>query len=500
MYRGPSKRVLAFIAAVSASTAAIVPLANSARGDLDRIAADGVTEVGGSAAYARMLPRTGPDGRLAASLLPPVADWASQPISNLYYVAGNSPVQGNGSPQYPFNTLTYAFSHMAPQSALLLAPATYSGTLSLGSGNTVTIIGLGPSSYISSLTVAASGSSPSTKLILAGVHVGTLTLTGGRIEVSLSHSIVARLAGSTTAATVTRTDLGAVIGVSSLTHTDVYAGYATVPNAVTLRDRGGASSLSLADGRALVDSGGTVHTVAYLSDVAAATNNGLYAEVRGLQATNTAISARIDQETAALQARDTELASRITAETSALSLQIAGVGTSWIGQLSTLSRAVTRLQDEVAGIQTIDTNTIVALEQSVAALGTAYKAADTVLRTSLNSLSSTVATLSGSLSSTIDTRATAVADARITARQPAIVSNATAAVDTKINDARTELTSQIDANYNTLSMRIADAESQLSRIGTAEDKLNTLIRQLARANNGSSFTNAYQVTLPAPYW
>lgn len=498
MYQGPSIRVLAFIAAVSASTAAIVPLANSAHGDLDRIAADGVTEVGGSAEYARMLPRTGADGRLDASLLPPVADWASAPISNLYYMAGNAAVQGNGSPQYPFKTLTYALSHMLPQSALLVAPATYSGTLSLPSGNTVAIVGLGPSSYISGLSVAVSGSSSSTCLAFVGMRVGTLSITGGKVNVKLSHSTVAQLEGNASAATITRLDLGSLVGFSTLTHTDVYAGYDTVPNANTLETADRTTRLTLSGSRALVTAGGGTHTIAYLSDVAGSTNS-IHAALHELQDADVALSAGIAAETAGRLAADVVLSNRIAAAKAALELQIVDIGTTWGEQLETLSLAMTDFQNGLQNLRNDTANDIHGLTQAVEAVRSAYIAADILLNAAIESLSGTVEALDNSLDRRIAGAAESAATAAIRDAKAGIVSNAVSTANARTSNVRTELLNKITEKNQELDTELtALVMGYAERIAAAENKINQLLSALRGAHDsiGRSLTTVYNFTVP----
>lgn len=486
--RGPSPYVLAAVAAFSASVAALSPLVPSARGDLDRIAADGVTERGGSAEYARMLPRTGPGGVLDASLLPPVADWASQPISNLYYLAGNAAVQGNGSPQYPFKELTYALSHMAPGSALLVAPATYSGVLSLPSGQAVTLVGMGPSAYVSSLAVAASGSSSATRLALVGMNVGVLSLSGGTVEVRLSHSVVGRLEGTASAATVTRTDMGSAVVLSTLTHVDSYVGYDTAPRALMLTAAGATTQLTLSGGRPVVSDGGSTHAVAYVSDVVDATND-VNGALQGLRDADAALGGRVDEEVAARKAGDAALSNRLDGVKATLGADIARIGTHWGSQLSNFSAALDAVYARLDALHTTETNDVRSLQRSIASVAAAYAAADAEIRADLATLQADVSTLDAGLNSRIDTRA----DARIDAARDDIVSTAmNRAVDASrayTDSVKANLTATIDANHGVLQTRLSTAESSLIQL---KGKINDLIVQLSKQD----FTNDYSITLP----
>jgi len=488
--RGPSPHVLAAIAALSASIAALAPLVPSAKGDLDRIAADGVTERGGSAEYARMLPRTGPDGVLDASLLPPVADWASQPISNLYYLAGNAAVQGNGSPQYPFKELTYALSHMAPGSALLLAPATYSGVLSLPAGQDVTLVGMGPSAYVSSLAVAAAGSSSATRLALVGMNVGVLSLSGGTVEVRLSHSVVGRLEGTASAATVTRTDMGSAVGLSTLTHVDSYIGYDTAPKARMLTAAGATTQLTLSGGRPVVADGGSTHTVAYTSDIVDATN-GVSGALQDLRDADTALGGRIDAEAAARAAGDAALSNRLDSVKATLDADISTIGTHWGSQLSNFSAALDGVYARLEALRAAESNDVRALQQSIANVSSSYAAADALIRSSLAALQADVDTLDAGLNSRIDTRA----NARINAARGDIISTATnRAVATSrayTDNVKANLTATINANHGALQTRISTAESSLAQL---KGKINALIYSLGV----QAFTNTYHITLPTP--
>lgn len=457
--RGPSPYALIALAGVSfvlsvavESLSLPVPAAKGERGDLDRIAADGVTEQGGSPVYARMLTRTGSDGRLSATLLPPVADWASQPIANLYYAAGNAPTQGNGSPQYPFNTLTYALSHMAADSALLLAPATYSGTLSLASGRTVTLVGFGPGAYVSSLTVTASGSSSSTCLALFGLRVGTLSLAGGTVNLRLAGSTVAQLQGTASTVTVTRMDLGSTIGVSTLAHVDAYAGYDTVPKANALTTPTAATRLTLVGGRAVVADGGATHTVAYLSDVAGATN-GTYTAIRGLQDADTALSGRIDAEAAARAAGDTANSNRLVAARAELEAQMALIGTTWGEQLSTLNTIVNSVQSGLQALRTQEASDVNALNSSISGVQTGYLAADAGLSSRIDSLDTTVGEL--------ESRFTAIADERAVLR----ANNAASAVSSELAQA---MASGDAALRNSINATAGSVTSLGTRVTTLE--------------------------------
>ena len=475
--------------------AAAAATSRHARGDLDRIAADGVTERGGSPEYARMLPRTGADGILDASLLPPVADWASQPIRRLYYASASSPVQGNGSPQYPFATLEHALTNMEANSTLLLAPGTYSGAGKLAAGTSLTLFGAGGQPYVSSLAITAQGSSSATTLDLCGLRVGTLSIAGGRVNVRLSGATVARLEGSSSAVTVTRADLGASVHVSALPHGDVYTGYDTVPKAQALVDPGSADMLTVTNGRATVSGAGQPRVVAYLSDVELSTN-GVNTALQGLADADSALSSRIDAEVSARTAADTALSNRLDSAKATLEAQISTVGTSWGGQLSTLSTALSNLRTEVQALRTTESDDIASVNSALEAVQEAYASADAAIRSDLTALQGTVSTLSSGLSSRIDDRVDATVSNTVYRARAGIVADAVSTADAHIAAARTELTRTITSNRGELLGRISDVEGRVSAV---EDAVNRLIDGLAAAYNANpgSLTNYYHITLPA---
>lgn len=490
------QRILS-VAAVAISAVAVglvaipSPATRVSAAGLDRIDAAGVTEQGGSATYARMLTRTGTNGLLSASLLPPVADWASQPVSNLYYAAGNAGVQGNGSPQYPFNSLTHALSHMAPQSALVLAPATYSGTASLAAGRTVSLVGAGPGSYVSSLSLSVSGSSSDTCLALVGLRVGTLSVSGGRVNVRLSCATVGRLEGSSPYVTVTRTDLGSHVGVSTIVAGDMYTGYGTVPNANTLRDADSGDAMTLAGGRAEVTSGGQTHTVAYLSDIAASTN-GISAALQGLLEADAALSSRVGAEEAARAASDAALSNRLDAAVASLGDRIGTVGTSWGGQLVTVTTTLGSLRSEMQDLRVQTAGAITGVSNEVESVRTAYTTADGNMQAELTSVRNTVSSLSSGLQARVEQYATGAASNQIAVARSGIVTEAVAAADVHIGTAQSALTQAITTNYDALTNRIESDEATISQL---KSTLNSLIAAIASAG---SLTNDYHVVLPAP--
>lgn len=480
------------ISAVAVGIVAVpFPPARVSAAGLDRIDAAGVTEAGGSPQYAHMLTRTGTNGLLSASLLPPVADWASQPISNLYYAAGNSGVQGNGSPQYPFNTLTYALSHMAPQSALLLAPAEYSGSASLAAGRTVALVGMGPGSYVSSLSLSVTGSSYDTCLALVGLRVGTLSVSGGRVNVWLSSATVGRLEGSSPYVTVTRTDLGSRVGLSTIVAGDVYAGYGTVPNANTLLDADSGNTMTLAGGRAEVSSGGQAHTVAYLSDIVASTS-GISAALQGLSEADAALSSRIDAESVARAASDVALSNRLDVAVASLSNRIGTVGTSWVGQLVTVTTALGNMRSETQDLRNQTAIAIAGVSNEVESVRNEYAAADSAMQSELTSVRNSVNSMSSGLPALIAQHATGIASNQIAAARSGIVDDAVAAADVHIGTAQSTLTRTIATNYTALSSRIASDESTIAQLRST---LNSLISAIGHAG---SLTNDYHMVLPAP--
>lgn len=451
--------------------AAAVLAASTAFADLDRIDANGVTERGGSPAYARMLPRTGTNGLLSATLLPPVADWASQPVPRLYWAAAGASSQGNGSPQYPFNTLSHAVSNMSSNAALVLAPGTYSGVCEIQSGRTVTLFGEGRQSYVSSLTVTALGSSSSTMLELCNMRVGTLQVLGGRINIRLAGTTVAQMGGSASPVTVTRADMGARIDAYSLGHLDSYAGYATAPRAeATVNDDEGLTLL-LSGGRAVVMDTAGEHKVAYLSDIDGATN-GIDAAIADLRATNTATMAAVASETAARTAADQALSNNLAAVISVLSSDLGSIDATWGSNIGAINSRLTQLDNALTDLRTLEAADVSTLSGRVSQVSSGYAAADAALNSTLRSvIASGLNTLRADVPDLAASRATAIADARIAATSNSIINTAVSRANT-----------QAIARETIISNRVSSLQGAVSSLQTTVSGHTTSIAQLGATN------------------
>ena len=436
--------------------AALVGL--SAHGELSRIDADGVTETGGAAKYARMIPRTGTNGVLSATLLPPVADWASRPIARLYYASAGASTQGNGSPQYPFNTLTYALANMVASSALLMAPGDYSGTGTIASGKTVTLFGVGWQPHVTSLTITANGSSSSTSLDLCGIRVDSLVVHGGVINIRLSGATVGSLSGDAYGVTVTRMDMASRIGSSTLTHVDTYAGYRFAPESGAVVSQDGTKLITLSGARGVVVSGTTTNTIAYVSELVASTN-AVYTDISKLAQTNSATIALVNSERTNRINADTGLSNNLMRVISELSGDFNSLGSTWGTQLSAINTRITSVNSALSTLSVTHTSDIDALNTSVARVRTDFESADTSLDTSLRSvIAASVSSVSDSIPGIADARATTIVNARIGDTTNSVIAAAVA----QANSAATAREAVISANVTALQGRVSDTESDIS--------------------------------------
>lgn len=175
------KRFIAVVAALLLGGA--VQAQNNA---LAQLGAKGVTDVGGSAAYARYLVRLGSDGRMSSGMLPAGFGDAQAALSRLIYldpVTGVDGVGTVGALGLPYRTLAYAASR-SPQkneggTVYFLNPGTYAAAtldVSASPGITnITIAGQGAQvTYIPAITFSAAGTPLPLTVNLTGVHVGTL--------------------------------------------------------------------------------------------------------------------------------------------------------------------------------------------------------------------------------------------------------------------------------------------------------------------------------------
>lgn len=490
-----SVAVAATAAALSLTLVQSAPRASAAT--LDRVDADGVTEVGGSAAYARMLPRTGSDGLLSATLLPPVADWGSKPVTNVYYVAANAASAGNGSPQYPFKALGTALSSVSSSSAFVLAPATYSASFTLASGRSVAICGFGPSSYISSLTVTAAGTSANTTLCLYGVRVGTLTVNGGRVNVRLMQAYVNSLAGSASAATVTRADMGSVVNASTLAHAYAYAGYDRVPLAGALYGTG-LDRLFLSGGRALVSSSGGTNTVAYVSDVAAATNSA-FGAVQALQAEDVRIAGLVGAEADARAAADTSLSNSFATAYAELAARLLTVDSTWGDNVTYILGRVSSVSSDIASLRTKEANDVSALSNAVATAVAGAKADDSTLAVLLtNKVAAAVHGLRlevpGLADAQIDAARAGIVHAAVTQAVAQAVSDADALSRSRdagitsrvanLEAARTSLQASVSSNTARISVISNNVNALSGEINTFSNRCDTINNRITALANG----------------
>ena len=453
--------------------------------DLSRIEADGVTEVGGAPQYARMLPRTGSDGRLAASLLPPVADWASQPIPHLYYVSAAASTQGNGSPQYPFNTLSYALSSMSAQSALLVVPGAYSGTCTVQADNTVTLFGMGDQSYISSLTVSAVGSSAATTLDLHGLRVGTLHVTGGRINIRLAGTSVELLSGSSDSVTVTRADMGVRVDTSTLAHTDVYVGSPTAPSAETLVTPEEGISLSLSGGRGIVVDGGTTNVVAYVTDIED-TVAQLSAAMSTLEAADESLRTRIAAEESGRQLADQALSNNLASAIATLATDFGELGSKWGSDVTGINTRIGQLDTRLTTLDSREAADVVELNAAVSDVRSDYAAADTALEAVLRGVvSAEVDELRGDVPGIADARATTIANARIGAVTNSVISAAVARADANAIARENTISNRVNnvqAQVTTLQGLVAGHTSSIANLVTSDTQLGNRITALETAS------------------
>jgi len=451
-------------------TIAALLAAMAAHAGLDRIDADGVTETGGSPRYARMLPRTGTNGLLSATLLPPVADWASQPIARLYYAAAGAPTQGNGSPQYPFSTLAHALGHMAADSALLMAPGSYSGTGTVASGRILTLFGTGWQVRITSLTVTAAGSSADTTLDLHGLRVGTLTVNGGRVNIRLYATAIDALAGSASAATVTRMDMASRIGASTLTHVDRYAGYPTAPEATALVGDGG-RKIVMSGARGVVVDGAATNTIAHLSDVADATN-AVYAAMAALETADADIVGLVDAERTARTTADNALSNNFARAVAGLSEDINAVDSNWDTQLRLVMASVSGLETALGNLDTRHTGDVATLTASVAGVRTGYATADTTLRDTLRGeFANGLGELRDSVPGVARAQAGDVVDERLGATTNDVIGTAVARANEAALARESNLSGRIDGATNRITLleaRHAEHEVSLRDLTSAD--------------------------------
>lgn len=382
--------VLAFAAALAAFRAF---------GDLVKVDADGVTEVGGSPAYSRMLPRTGATGRLDASLLPPVADWASTPVPGLYYVAIGAETGGNGAPQHPFRAISEAVEQArlekGPQTVVILGAGTYQETIR--PYGTLVVMGAGPATTLR-LVLEVDGTGPTVSL--CNVHADSLELGGGNLTLELLGTTVGSLSGGSTGLTVRRRDMGSRVNSATFAYTDVYDGHPTAPKALELASEDATPSMRLSDGRATVGQ----KAVAYLDDVSAATS-AVYSAVGEIAGDYAGLGKRLSEEEDARKSGDSGLYAALSNTTAELEGRIGKVGDGWNSQLESLSSRIDASNTAVSALEAQEAADMASLTEEIAATKTAYAAADDEMATRLRSeFKSGMEATEGSVVGTADSR------------------------------------------------------------------------------------------------
>lgn len=427
---------------------------------LDYIDADGVTETGG-ADKARMIPRTKADGLLDASLLPPVADWASQPIPGLRYVAPGAAAGGNGSPQYPYNSLATAFADSPSGTALLLAPASYDASVTL-TGKALALVGCGAATRLENLTVGVGGTS---SLSFVGCSAGVVTLNGAALPVRLHGTIVDAVHG-TAPVTLVRMDMGSYVRAWTTTgaHTERYDGYDLVTNAVVLV--GPSTALRMGADRPVAIVGGVPKPVAYVSEVTDATNR-VYASLANLVATNDQLAAALAAESATRAAAVTQLNANLVTTSAVIRTEIERVDAAAQAQATVLSGTISQVAGAFTNLSTVLQAEVNALSGEVDALDAAYQQADEGLRLELTS-------------------GYEGGDADVRADIPIIADEHISTALTPVTDQLTTLTATVNNNHTahvteetSLGDRITAVDNSVttlqSTLGSVKTALNTLI-------------------------
>lgn len=426
--------------------------AMTAHARLDYIDADGVTETGGTPDKARMLTRTKSDGKLDASLLPPLGALASIPDPKRIYVSATAPANGNGSALAPFQTLQEAVTNVAAGGAIILAPGAYSASWSLPAASSVTLVGCGPSTVLT-LAGTVVGSSPDTELRIVSAAVSSLYLSGGQAKVRLLGAQVSRLEGTASPLTVVRTDLGAkveTLNVSGATNT--YEGHDTVPYATRLGDRD--AYLALDGTRPVLGD----ESVAFLSDVASATN-GVYGTLDAFRAADAALATSITATSNEAVRLNAALAASVGSATNDLRGEISGVSSWWGGQISTLNGSIGGVSRELASHAAYTTNQVSQLTLADAAIRTDFAAADNTLSNKLNStFSQRLQALENSIPATATAQATAVLNANLAQ----ILEDAADRADTKYIQTLRQQVTALAQQLTALSYQIATNRQSIS--------------------------------------
>ena len=445
----------------------------TAHAKLDYVDADGVTERGGSTNVARMLPRTGPDGRLHKSLLPPLGALSSTPDPMRLYVSSGAQPGGNGSAVAPFATLQEAVEHVAAGGSVECSAGTYSATnVTLAAGTSLTLSGQGPGTVLS-LDVRVPADAAGTELRIVSADVSRLSASGGGIAVTLLGSRVNYLSGNASRLEVTRADLGSLVKNPGRAYVDSYSGYDTVPKALALKGDAGYGSLVMSGPRPVVGSEG----VAYLSDIESATDE-VYAAVEDLRNADEALAlelASVSNATAGLVVRGLEA---LGSATNAMNDRIAGIDRYWTNELATLHARVDGTGADVTRLQNDLSSAEGRLDAADAGIRTDFAEADSNL---YETVTEDISYAKTEAEDYADTAAAAVAESTVSAHTPGIISDAVTAV--KGDDAVRGAIDTVNSLYgqiNDSSGLAAQVSTQGTRIKTVADKVNAILEELKK--------------------
>ena len=453
----------------------------TAHAKLDYVDADGVTERGGSTNVARMLPRTGPDGRLHKSLLPPLGALSATPDPMRLYVSSGAQPGGNGSAVAPFATLQEAVEHVAAGGAVECSAGTYSATnVTLAAGTSLTLSGQGQGTVLS-LDVRVPADAAGTELRIVSADVSLLSASGGGIAVTLLGSRVNRLSGNASRLEVTRADLGSLVKNPGRAYVDSYSGYDTVPKALALKGDPGYGSLVMSGPRPVVGSEG----VAYLSDIEAATD-AVYAAVDDLRNADEELALElvsVSNVTAGMVVRSL---AALGSATNSMNDRIAGIDRYWTNELATLHARVDGTGADVPRLQNDLSSAEGRLETADAGIRTDFAKADSNL---YETVTEDISAAKTEAKDYADTAAAAIAASTVSSHTPGIISDAVTAVkeDATISGA-IDTVNSLYRQINDSSGLAAQVAEQRVRIKTVADKVNAILEELVKLKNGESWT------------
>ena len=158
--------------------------AQSPNAVLSQLGANGVTELGGTTNYAHFIPRLGPTGKLAASMLPDTSAGTSIALNRLVVVDavnGLDSTNRTGTLISPYATLAYAVTRTLPgKPVFLFAPGSYPSTvldvIAHPALTNATLMSLVPgAATLASLTYSTAGGTDDVYVYLQGLRIaGTL--------------------------------------------------------------------------------------------------------------------------------------------------------------------------------------------------------------------------------------------------------------------------------------------------------------------------------------